>query len=186
MSEADTLTRLLSAEEAHDPQAADELDRLVRGDLLRIAHRHKRAAGFDFGTDTSIAEMVGDAFRRLAGCGATTGQPDDRRKFFRYMSRKIHGDLIELKRREQLKPHDGSGDDRAAVPQGNLPLLLDLQTALSQFAQLDPDGVALIQFRYLLGCTFEEVAGLLNLSTTETLRVHQRALVWLKRELKAL
>lgn len=191
MDDAGSITRLLAAADLHDPQAADALYHLVKDDLQRIARKRKRVVGVRGGVDASTTGLVDDAFCRLVGAGATRWQAGDRRKFFSYVSRKIHGDLIDLLRREGAEKRGGDrgreelADDHPAAPPGDqLAVLVDLQAALDRLEQFNPDGAALVRYRHFLGCTFEEAADLMGVSKTEAVRVHQRALLWLKRELK--
>ena len=191
MPDAGTITRLLNAADAQDAQAADELYRLVKDDLQRIARKRKRVVGVDAGIDASTTALVDDAFCRLVGRDETTWRKGDRRKFFSYISKKIHGDLIDLIRREKADKRGGQlqredlGDNRPApVPDNYLQMLIELQAALDKFEQFDPEGAVLVRYRHFLGCTFEEAAELLGMSKTETIRTHQDAMLWLKRELK--
>ena len=92
MPDAGTITRSLNAAEAQDAQADEELYRLVKDDIQRIARKRKRGAGID----ASTIGLVDDAFCRLSGRDETTWQPGGQRKFFSYISKKIHGDLIDL------------------------------------------------------------------------------------------
>ncbi len=190
MTDSGTITRLLNAADARDPQAADELYRLVQDDLQRIARKRKNVVGVGAGLDASTTGLVDDAFCRLVGRDATTWQPGDRRKFFSYMSKKIHGDLIDLIRHEKAEKRGGQikrenlGEHAAAALEGHNQMIVDLQAILEKMEQFDPNGANLVRYRHFLGCTFEEAAELLELSKTETIRTHQRALLWLRRELK--
>jgi RNA polymerase sigma factor (TIGR02999 family) len=183
--DAGTITSLLNAADA-----ADALYSLVKDDLQRIARRRKRVTGTEANPDASTTGLVDDAFCRLVGRDATTWQPGDRCKFFSYMSRKIQGDLIDLIRRaETQKRGNGAApeeldEDRVPVDGPDLLALIDLQAALDKLEQFDPDAAMVVRCRHFLDCTFEEAAGLIGRSKTEAVRTHQRAMMWLKRELK--
>jgi RNA polymerase sigma factor (TIGR02999 family) len=189
MPDAGTITRLLVAADAADPSAADELYRLVAADLALIARKRKRVVGADAAADASTTGLVDDAFVRLVGGNATVWQPGDRRKFFSYMARKIHGDLIDLIRRERAEKRGGAAGraelpDDVAAADAHLQTLLDLRTALAALERFDPDGAAVVRLRNLLGCTAEEAADVLGVSKTEGVRRHQRAMLWLRQELR--
>ena len=103
----------------------------------------------------------------------------------------LHNALIDLIRREQAEKRGGrlqreELDDEGGETEsaGQIQMLIDLQLALEKFEAIDPDGAAVVRYRHFLGSTFEEAADLLGLSKTETIRTHQRALLWLKREMK--
>lgn len=186
-----TITRLLNSAEEQDPAAANELYRLVHEDLQRIARRRKQVVGLGAEVGASTTGLVDDAFCRLVGGDATTWRPGDRQKFFSYMSRKIHGDLIDLLRRDRAdkrgggRPSEALGDDPAGPdPAAQLSLLVDLGAALDRMDGFDPTAAAVVRYRHFLGCTFEEAADLLSVSKTEAVRTHQRALLWLRRELQ--
>ncbi len=56
MTATGTITRLLNAADAQDSQAADELYRLVKDDLQRIARQRKRVVGVEIGLDAVVAQ----------------------------------------------------------------------------------------------------------------------------------
>ena len=107
MPEAGDITRLLQEVDAGRPEAANELFHLVEDDLRRIARKRKRAAGIGAGLDASTTMLVDDAFIRLVGQDTTSWHPGDRRKFFGFISRKIHDLLIDRLREQQAQKRGG-------------------------------------------------------------------------------
>jgi RNA polymerase sigma factor (TIGR02999 family) len=193
MPQAGDITRLLREADQGKPEAANQLFGLVEEDLRRIARKRKRLAGVGVGVDASTTVLIDDAFCRLVGQDATTWQPGDRRKFFAYVSTKIH-DLVIDRLREQQAQKRGGGQspaplehdapDAPAGPLGCRELLVDLQAALLRLQQFALEDAILFRIRFFLDCTFEETADILGLSKTEAIRSFERTKLWLKRELK--
>lgn len=192
MTQAGDITLLLQQADQGDPDADGRLYTLVLDELKKIARKRKRAAGS--GADVSTTILVHDAFLRLVGQDATTWQPGDRRKFFGYISQKMHDLLIDAARKEGAVKRGGEfkqadldlgvlADVRA--PNGtDLTFLLDLKTALAKFQQFARDDAILFRIHYFLGCTVEECAEIMGLSVSAAKRGCKRARLWLQQELK--
>jgi RNA polymerase sigma factor (TIGR02999 family) len=185
------LTLLLQLANAGDRDAAGRLFVLVEDDLKAIARKRKRATAV---ADVSTTALVDDAFCRLVARGDAAGEPGDRGKFFGYVSNKIHDLLIDTARASgrvkrggrhqhvELQPEQVTREEAEVA---DLDLLLDLKSALERFEQFAPEEALGFRLRYFLGCTFEEVARVLGVSTTEAKRGHERARLWLQGQLKA-
>ena len=59
------------------------------------------------------------------------------------------------------------------------PEILDLDRALDQLKDLDPEIVQLVELRYFLGCTAEETAAAMNISKATVDRELKFAKTWL-------
>jgi RNA polymerase sigma factor (TIGR02999 family) len=191
MSQPGDVTQLLRQADRGDREAADRLFRLVEDDLKAIARKRKRhapAAG-----DASTTLLVDEVFCRLVGRDATCWESGDRRKFFGYASTQLHELLIKTARAERAAKR-GGGRQRVSQEEveapapgdaaGDLGLLMDLKSALDRFEKFAPDDALLFRMRYFLGCTFEEVAGVLGVSATQAKRTYERARLYLENELK--
>ncbi len=191
MSEAGEITRLLRDADQGDAAAANRLFLLVENELKAIARKRKRSS--PAGGDSPTTLLVDEAFLRLVGQQATQWEAGDRRKFFGYASNQIH-DLLLKSARAARAAKRGGGRPHVAAEAEDLPdagggsddldLLLDLKEALERFERFAPEDALGFRARYFLGCTFEEVAALLNVSATEAKRSYQRARLWLENELK--
>ena len=194
MLEVGTVTRLLQEADQGRAEAANQLYALVENDLRRIAHKRKREKDVGPGVDAPITALVNDAFCRLVGKDLTTWMPGDRKKFFGYVSVKVHDLLIDLLRKEDAAVRGGGwrrrdlDDDLPpgdAGPVGQFDLLLDLRAALARLEAFAAEDALLFRVRFFLECTFEETAEILGLSKSDAVRRYQRAQLWLCRELKA-
>jgi RNA polymerase sigma factor (TIGR02999 family) len=191
MTQPGEITLLLQLANQGDRDAAGRLFVLVEEDLKAIVRRRKRTAPAS--GDVSTTLLVDEAFCRLVGHDQANWIAGDRGKFFGYVSNKIHDLLIEAarsegrvkrggrQRRVELEPGELAGDSGTA---NELDLLLDLKNALDRFEQFAPQEALGFRLRYFLGCTFEEAARVLGVSTTEAKRGQERAKLWLQRELK--
>jgi RNA polymerase sigma factor (TIGR02999 family) len=147
MPQSGEITRLLQRAEEGDSAAAGELFVLVEEDLRRIARKRKRDAALGAAVDASTTGLVDEAFIRLVGQNMTTWEPGDRRKFFAFVSNKIHDFLIDELRKQQAQKRGG---DRQQVeldtvvpnltpePLGHLDLLIDFKTALLRLEEFGP------------------------------------------------
>jgi RNA polymerase sigma factor (TIGR02999 family) len=190
MNQPGEITMLLRQADQGDRDAAARLFGLVEKDLKAIARKRKRSAPAS--RDASTTVLVDEAFFRLVGKQAAAWEAGDRRKFFGYISRKIHDQLIKAARTEaaakrggdrqrvDLEAENAVQESRAA----NLDLLLDLQAALDKFEQFAPEEALGFRLRYFLGCTFEEVAEVLGVSPTQAKRGQEQTKLWLRRELR--
>lgn len=62
--------------------------------------------------------------------------------------------------------------------------MLDLDDALNELAQLDPAQVQMVEMRYLMGCTVEETAEILETSPSMVDRKVRLARAWLYQKLR--
>jgi RNA polymerase sigma factor (TIGR02999 family) len=192
MTSPGEITNLLQQAEQGDRQAADRLYRMIEADLRGIAGKRKQR--YPGALDANTTALVDDAFCRLVGQDLTVWQPGDRRKFFSYAANKIHDLLVDTARAHAAQRRGGGYrrvelDDAGAEASqsGSLDdkdLMLDLKAVLARFEQFAAHEAAVFRIRYFLGCTFEEVADILDISATEAKRQFRKAQLWLQRELR--
>src|SRR5213082_1641736 len=107
------VTRVLSAIEAGDPQAAEQLLPLVYDELRRLAAR--RLAGEGPGHTLQPTALVHEAYLKLVG--ADPQQPwDGRGHFFAAAAEAMRRILVEAARRKQRLRH-GGGRAREGLPE---------------------------------------------------------------------
>jgi RNA polymerase sigma factor (TIGR02999 family) len=184
------VTRVLSAIEEGDSQAAGQLLPLVYDELRKLAAQ--KLAQEKPGQTLQATALVHEAYVRLVGSGdeATAEQPHwhNRRHFFAAAAEAMRRILIDNARRKLSRKHGGDRqrqdvDAEALVaPEPNLDLLA-LDAALQRLAEHDPLKAKLVELRYFGGLTGDQAAAVLGMSASSADRhwVYTRA--WLRREL---
>jgi RNA polymerase sigma factor (TIGR02999 family) len=179
------VTRILSAVEQGDPQAAEQLLPLVYNELRKLA-AHKMVQEKP-GQTLDATALVHEAYLRLLGADAD--QPwNSRGHFFAAAAEAMRRILIDNARRKQglcrgggLHRRELTDEDLLATPVSDD--LLDLDQALSKLAQTDPQAADLVKLRTYAGMTVEEVAQFQGVSTRTIKRNWAYARAWLGRAL---
>ena len=179
------VTRILSALEQGDPEAAEQLLPLVYDELRRLAAR--KLAREQPGQTLQATALVHDAYLRLVG-GEDPGW-DSRGHFFAAAAEAMRRILVDSARRKRaekrggsLERHDLAAVDIAApVPSEDL---LALDEALAKLEAEDPVKARLVKLRYFAGLTEEQAAEMLGLSRATVQRHWRYARVWLLGELR--
>jgi RNA polymerase sigma factor (TIGR02999 family) len=173
------VTRILSAIDQGDPQAAAQLLPLVYDELRRLAAAHmaREKPGHTLDATGLVHEayvrLVGDDDRRFEG----------RRHFFAAAAEAMRHILIDNARRKQTQKRGGNRErqplDGLAAPQPDEELLA-LDEALAVLAQSDPAKARLVELRYFAGLTGEQAAEVLAISPTTADRWWAYARAWLQ------
>jgi RNA polymerase sigma factor (TIGR02999 family) len=178
------VTRILSAIEGGDPQAAAELLPLVYDELRKLAAA--RMAAEPAGHTLQPTALVHEAYLRLVG-GGDAGW-DSRGHFFAAAAEAMRRIVVEAARRKKRVKH-GGGVDRVEVELADLPTrlppddLLALDEALGRLEQLDPVKARLVSLRYFAGLTIEQAADALNISRVTAHRYWTFARAWLHQQM---
>jgi RNA polymerase sigma factor (TIGR02999 family) len=180
------VTRILSAMQQGDPQAADQLLPLVYEELRRLAARqfaHEKA-----GQTLQPTALVHEAYLRLVvnpgRDGATEAAWDHAGHFFAAAAEAMRRILVERARRRGRVKHGGGRrreypDLDALQAGGPAHDLLALHEALEQFAALDPLKAKLVELRFFAGLTLEQAARCLGVSLSGAERGWRYARAWL-------
>jgi RNA polymerase sigma factor (TIGR02999 family) len=172
LSTMSDVTRILSAIEAGDPQAARDLLPIVYDELRRLAAQ--KLAREKPGQTLDATALVHEAYLRLVG----DQQFDNRRHFFAAAAEAMRRILIDSARRKQLAPRvdfDGlhltakSTDER----------LLELHDALDRLAIEEPTAARIVEARVFAGLSVEDAATALGLSRAAAYREWTFARAWL-------
>jgi len=186
------VTRILSAIEAGDPQAAEQLLPLVYEELRQLAAQ--KLALEKPGQTLQATALVHEAYLRLVGspgdeAGERNSRWDSRGHFFAAAAEAMRRILIDQARRKQSRCR-GGGRKRhdveyveIASPEPSLDVLA-VNEALERFEQLDEIKARLVKLRYFAGLTIPQVAKALGVSTTTADRWWSYARAWLHAELK--
>jgi RNA polymerase sigma factor (TIGR02999 family) len=180
------VTKILSALEAGDRQAASQLLPLVYDELRKLAtHRmsSERAAHV-----LQPTALVHEAYLRLVGPENATSW-DGRGHFFAAAAEAMRRILIDNARRigrakrggdrVQLELHD----EHPSEVQTDADDLLSLDDALVQLEKEDPQLAKLVELRYFAGMTIEDTAQVLGVSPRTVKRNWAYARAWLKRSM---
>ena len=179
------VTRILSAIEQGDPQAAEQLLPLVYDELRNLAAQ--KMAREKPGQTLDATALVHEAFVRLVGSDA---QPSyrDRRHFFATAATAMRRILIDTARRKRSEKHGGRLERipldnlAAAAPDGEI---LALNEALEKLAANDPLKAQLVELRYFTGLTGDQAAEVLGISASTADRHWTYARAWLQAELRS-
>lgn len=176
------VTRLLNAV---DEKTADRLLPIVYDELRRLAT--DRMSAEKPGQTLTPTGLVHEAWLRLVDAEASW---DSRGHFFGAAAEAMRRIMIDNARRKQALKH-GGGHHRAefdlesfeaAAPDERL---LDLDAALTRFAEVDKTKADLVKLRYFAGCSIKDAAELLGISTATADRYWAYSRAWLQTEMNA-
>jgi RNA polymerase sigma factor (TIGR02999 family) len=177
------VTRILSAIEQGDPQAAEQLLPLVYGELRQLATQ--RLAQEKPGQTLEATALVHEAYLRLVG----GEQPQDwtgRRHFFAAAAEAMRRILIDRARHKQTRKA-GGGRHRLdldaiepALEEENGDRVLALDEALRQLQAEDPRKGELVKLRFFAGLTAEQAAATLGVSISTAEKDWAYARSWLR------
>jgi RNA polymerase sigma factor (TIGR02999 family) len=179
------VTRILSAMEAGDPQAADQLLPLVYNELRKLAAA--KLAQESPGQTLQATALVHEAYLRLVG-DARGSEWDSRGHFFAAAAEAMRRILVENARRKKAVKH-GGGKQRVPLEEFHRVAespedLLDLDDALTRFAAEEPDKARLVQLRFFAGLSTPQAAAALGISVATAERWWVFARAWLFSELQ--
>jgi RNA polymerase sigma factor (TIGR02999 family) len=178
------VTRILSAVEQGDPEAASQLLPLVYEELRKLA-AHK-IANAPPGQTLQPTALVHEAYLRLVG--EEEGQHwDSRGHFFAAAAEAMRRILVENARRKHAVKH-GGGRRRLPLEEFHRITespedLLDLDDALTRLAANQPAKAQLVQLRFFAGLSTPEAASALRVSVATAERWWAFARAWLYSEL---
>jgi len=175
------VTRILSAIEQGDAQAAEELLPLVYDELRKLAAR--RMAQEAPGQTLQATALVHEAYVRLVDVEKAQHW-DSRRHFFAAAAEAMRRILVENARRKGRKKRGGEYE-RVDLREADLVVtvpddkLLAVDEALQQLAEESPQKAELVKLRFFAGLTLEEAAETLGISRTTAYRHWAYARAWL-------
>jgi RNA polymerase sigma factor (TIGR02999 family) len=175
------VTRILSAIEQGDPNAAEQLLPLVYDELRQLAAQ--KLAHEQPGQTLQATALVHEAYLRLVG-GETPQRWDSRGHFCAAAAQAMRRILVENARRKRRERHGGGRRreqaDLDALPAGRPATgLLALHEALEQFAAHDPLKARLVELRFFAGLTLKQAARCLGISLSTADRAWRYARAWL-------
>jgi RNA polymerase sigma factor (TIGR02999 family) len=178
------VTRILSAIEHGDPQAAEQLLPLVYDELRKLAARW--LAREKAGQTLQATALVHEAYLRLVGDDGAQSF-NSRGHFFAAAALAMRRILVEHARRKRRLRHGGGWKrmNLETLEVGeDMPIdLLALDEALDQLAVAEPVAAQVVMVRYFAGRTIDQTAAELGISVRTANRHWAFAKAWLYRRL---
>jgi RNA polymerase sigma factor (TIGR02999 family) len=181
------VTRILSAIEQGEPQAAEQLLPLVYDELRKLAAQ--KLAWEKPGQTLQATSLVHEAYLRLVDVEKVQHW-NSRGHFFGAAAEAMRRILVEKARRKGRIRH-GGGRRRAelleaeiAAPTDDEEVVLLLDEALARLAAARPQAAELVKLRFFAGLTLEDTAPLLDISPRTARRLWVFARAWLRREME--
>src|SRR5262245_43311095 len=178
----DEVTRILSAAEHGDPQAAEQLLPLVYDELRKLAAQ--RLAQEKPGQTLDATALVHEAYLRLVDADLAQNW-DSRGHFFAAAAEAMRRILVENARRKRRIKHGGvlrrvalaDADWADEAPAADL---LALDEALTRLATEDAAAARIVELRFFAGLSREQIADVLHLSVYVVRQKWGYARAWLQ------
>src|SRR5438552_8144765 len=177
------VTRILSAIEQGDPNAAGELLPLVYDELRKLAAQ--RMAQEKPGQTLEATALVHEAYLRLVDV-ETAQHFNSKGHFFAAAAEAMRRILVDNARRKQSKKRGRERvgldlDQFAAATSERLDDVLDIDAALVGLAGADPQAAELVKLRYFAGLSIPQAAAALGISPRSADFLWAYARAWLLR-----
>jgi RNA polymerase sigma factor (TIGR02999 family) len=178
------VTRILSAIEQGNSQAAEQLLPLVYDELRKLAAQ--KLAQEKAGQTLQPTALVHEAYLRLVGPDIDP-KWDARSHFFAAAAEAMRRILVENARRKaRLKRGGGLArqfEEQDVASPERPEALLAMDEALERLAAASSQAAELVKLRFFAGCTSAQAASLLGISPRKANQVWAYARAWLREEL---
>jgi RNA polymerase sigma factor (TIGR02999 family) len=180
------VTALLSSWRAGDRNALEKLIPIVYGDLRRIAGRYMRSE--QEGHTLQTTALVHEAYLRLIRERERTWK--NRAHFFGVAAQIMRNLLVDHARAAVRGKRGGDAvqirlsDVAEALSSIDPEDLMALDDALQRLAEIDPRASRVVELRYFVGLTYEEIAEVIEASEKTVRRDWETAKAWLRAELR--
>ncbi len=179
------VTVLLQAWRSGEEGALDKLMPLIYGELRRIAH--KFMVREHPGHTLQTTAVVNEAYLRLIDADQVEWK--DRAHFFAVSANVMRRILVEFARARSSQKRGGGAMkvdfDGASVPSaGRDRVLIALDDALNDLAQIDPREAQVVELRFFGGLSEKETAQVVGVTDRTVRQDWNHAKVWLMNELK--
>jgi RNA polymerase sigma-70 factor, ECF subfamily len=171
------------AEPTNPPESADAAAEAVYRELRRLAAAYMRRERP--GQTLQATALVNEAYVRLADAGIAW---KDRNHFIGVAARSMKQILVDRARARGAQKRWG-GMNRVSLTEALVKandqdaMLPALDEALSRLERIDPEQARIVELRYFVGLTNEEIADSLKMSVATVKRRWALARAWLFREL---
>ncbi len=176
----DEVTRLLLRWSQGDPGALARLMPLVIGDLRTQARRYLDREAAEHTLQPTA--LVNELYLKLRGSRKVSWK--NRRHFFGFAAQAMRRILVDHARaRRTSKRGDGIKpvplDQALNIEDSRSDEIIALDEALNELAELDPRKAQMVELRFYVGLTVDEMADVLGVSTATIKREWKFAKVWL-------
>lgn len=175
------LTLLIQQAVKGDPQAREAVFTLLYGDLRKIAHA--RLSSNNRGTLLDTTVLVNEAYLRLTSAGSL--KVEDRHSYLSYASHAMRSVIVDSVRARQAERRGGDATHITLstsiadnTPSGESEILR-VHEALDQLATVDERLVQIVEMRYFVGLTEQEVAEALGVTERTVRRQWAKARIML-------
>ena len=175
------MTRILSAIEHGDPQAAEQLLPLVYDELRKLAAQ--RLAQEKPGQTLQATALVHEAYLRLVEVDEAQHW-DSRGHFFAAAAEGMRRILVDQARRKRRPKHGGDrkridlNEALSVCPEANDDVLA-LDEALAGLAREEPGKAELVKLHFFAGLSLDEAGAILGISERTAKRHWAYARAWL-------
>ena len=185
MSQPGEVTALLTAWRDGNRDALERLIPIVYEDLHRVAARYMRSE--QPGHTLQATALVHEAFIRLTKEQDRTWE--NRAHFFAVAAQIMRNLLVDHARAATRAKRGGGAvplslDEAPALTSAEPEVMLALDEALRRLAEIDPRASRIVELRYFVGLSNEEVAGVMGTSSKTVTRDWHTAKAWLRAELR--
>jgi RNA polymerase sigma factor (TIGR02999 family) len=179
------VTRLLIDLRTGNKEAEDQLFTLLYDELRRLAASRLRHERPDHTLQPT--ELVNITYERLIEQSQKNWE--NRAHFMRVCACCMRHILVDHARRRKAGKHGGGNPplplDESILPAVQLPIdYLALDEALSRLEAFDPRQVRVVEMRYFVGMTEEEIGHVLEMSVRTVKRDWETARAWLRDEMR--
>jgi RNA polymerase sigma-70 factor (ECF subfamily) len=178
------VTQLLQELSGGNKQAFDRLVPLVYEQLRKLAARLLRAERPNH--TLRATALVHEAYMHLVEVDLIW---QDRRHFYAVAARVMRQILVDHARSQKRQKRGGGApqiplDEAVLVGPETSPDILDLDESLQRLSDLDRRKAQIVELLFFGGLTYEEIAGVLDVSPATVHRELKLAKAWLYRDMK--
>jgi RNA polymerase sigma factor (TIGR02999 family) len=178
------VTRLLMEWSKGSEEALRQLIPMVHGELQRLARRHMLRERP--GHTLQPTALVNEAYLRLVD--QKEARWESRSHFYSVAASMMRRILVDHARKRLAQKRGGgaeeiSFDEAIGTPGAPRPSPLELDDALQKLEAMDFRQSRIVELKFFVGLSIEEIAGLMNLSPATVVRDWRTAKAWLGREL---
>lgn len=176
------LNELSKDGKATDRETLDRLLPLVYNELRRLAGSFLNR---EYAASIQTTELVHEAYFKLTNQRSVDWE--NRGQFFAIAAQAMRRILLDAARARKANKRSAEKvalDDAPSIPVAVDSQLIDLDEALTELAEFDPDQARVVELRYFGGLTIEETADVLKISPATVKREWATARAWLYARIK--